>query len=137
VDSCWQSHRYILDPHTAVGVAGAETLLQYPLMGLQVAAPRDEVVVCLSTAHPAKFKEAVTAAIGFEGLLPESIKFLEAPSMSSVSMPSTIFRLFVLAKLTPHSSCAATTHHGKRVSRDANFEKLLRDDIHTSFRHQT
>ena len=42
---------YILDPHTAVGVAAAQTL------GAADA-------ICLATAHPAKFGEAVTEAIG-------------------------------------------------------------------------
>ncbi len=43
---------YILDPHTAVGVAAA----------LKVGV--DVPLVCLATAHPAKFPEAITKAIG-------------------------------------------------------------------------
>ena len=42
---------YILDPHTAVGVAAARAL-------------GEPDAVCLATAHPAKFSEAVTEAIG-------------------------------------------------------------------------
>jgi len=48
-----QERNYILDPHTAVGVAVAE---QIGLAG----AP----VVCLATAHPAKFPEAIRQATG-------------------------------------------------------------------------
>jgi threonine synthase len=50
---------YLLDPHTAVGVAVAE--------GLDLGrAP----VVVLATAHPAKFPAAVKAATGIEPVLP-------------------------------------------------------------------
>ncbi len=50
---------YLLDPHTAVGVAVAETITGG-------AAP----VVTLATAHPAKFPAAVKAASGIEPGLP-------------------------------------------------------------------
>ena len=53
---------YILDPHTAVGVKGA-------LSGLT----GNATLVCLATAHPAKFGEAVTKAIGTEPPLPPSL----------------------------------------------------------------
>ena len=43
---------YLLDPHTAVGVAAARRF--------QPSGP----VVCLATAHPAKFPESVNAAVG-------------------------------------------------------------------------
>ncbi len=52
---------YILDPHTAVGV--------------RAAAGRPGCV-CLATAHPAKFNEAVTAAIGREAPPPPSLQGL-------------------------------------------------------------
>ena len=50
---------YLLDPHTAVGVAVAR-----PLRGGR------EPVVTLATAHPAKFPDAVKAATGIEPALP-------------------------------------------------------------------
>lgn len=43
---------YVLDPHTAVGVAAVRRF------------ERTEPVVCLATAHPAKFPESVNAAVG-------------------------------------------------------------------------
>ncbi|MBF0621596.1 MAG: threonine synthase [Magnetococcales bacterium] len=49
---------YVLDPHTAVGVRAA----------------RDEpTAVCLATAHPAKFSEAVKKATGKEPELPAAL----------------------------------------------------------------
>ena len=47
-------HDYLLDPHTAVGVKAA--------LELQAERP----VICLATAHPAKFGDAVRRAIGRE-----------------------------------------------------------------------
>ncbi len=44
---------YLLDPHTAVGYHACKRYLC-----------EDEPMVCLSTAHPAKFPDAVKAAIG-------------------------------------------------------------------------
>jgi threonine synthase len=52
---------YVLDPHTAVGTRAARALLR----------ERPEVpVVALSTAHPAKFPEAVERATGIRPALP-------------------------------------------------------------------
>jgi threonine synthase len=56
---------YILDPHTAVGVRGA----------LECA--KGAEVVCLATAHPAKFGEAVEKAIGTPPPLPPQLAALE------------------------------------------------------------
>jgi len=44
---------YLLDPHTAVGVKVGEAHL-HP----------EEPMICLATAHPAKFSEAITRALG-------------------------------------------------------------------------
>ncbi|MBO8143890.1 MAG: threonine synthase [Thermodesulfobacterium sp.] len=55
---------YILDPHTAVGVrAGLKFKEGYPL-------------VCLATAHPAKFPETVNKALEFSIKLPKEIEKL-------------------------------------------------------------
>lgn len=56
---------YLLDPHTAVGVRAALDLL-----------PTDAARVCLATAHPAKFGEAVEQATGSPAPVPESIAAL-------------------------------------------------------------
>ncbi len=48
-----EEYGYLLDPHTAVGVSVAERL-----------GAEGGPVLCLSTAHPAKFPEAIEKAIG-------------------------------------------------------------------------
>ena len=60
----------VLDPHTAVGVAVA-------LRNLSGDAP----MICLATAHPAKFPDAVKSAIGRDGLAthPEVERVLALP----------------------------------------------------------
>jgi threonine synthase len=50
----------ILDPHTAVGVAAARKVRRDP----------EVPMVCLATAHPAKFPDAVEQAIGIRPELP-------------------------------------------------------------------
>ncbi len=49
----WERHRYLMDPHTAVGVHVAERFAD-------AAVP----TICLATAHPAKFGEAILRATG-------------------------------------------------------------------------
>jgi len=62
----YSANKYILDPHTAVGVTAGEHL-------------RHEHVpmICLATAHPAKFPAAVRRAIGIEPPRPESLRDIE------------------------------------------------------------
>ncbi len=65
IRSFYEANDYLLDPHTAVGVKA----------GL---AAREEGVpmVCLSTAHPAKFGDAVQKAIGKDPELPPALAAL-------------------------------------------------------------
>ena len=53
IKTYWEQHRYLLDPHTAVGVAVAQKFLSDT-------AP----MICLATAHPAKFGDAIVRATG-------------------------------------------------------------------------
>jgi threonine synthase len=53
IKQCYADSGYILDPHTAVGYHIAHQHLK-----------KDEPMVCLATAHPAKFGDAVLQAIG-------------------------------------------------------------------------
>ncbi|MBN1257001.1 MAG: threonine synthase, partial [Planctomycetes bacterium] len=53
----YREYDYVLDPHSAVGVTVAEALS----LG-------DSPVICLATAHPAKFPEAVREATGKPGV---------------------------------------------------------------------
>ncbi len=54
IRTTWQDHKYLLDPHSAVGVSVAR----------QLAASGAEPIVCLATAHPAKFPAAIRRATG-------------------------------------------------------------------------
>lgn len=54
---------YIADPHTAVGVAASWSEAGDPAVPM----------VCLSTAHPAKFPEVIEKAIGLRPALPKPI----------------------------------------------------------------
>jgi threonine synthase len=61
----YRRYGYVLDPHTAVGVkAGLSFRDGYPM-------------VCLATAHPAKFPETVSKAIGQSFKLPEEVERLK------------------------------------------------------------
>ena len=53
IKAYWEQHHYLLDPHTAVGIAVAEKFKSD-------AAP----MICLATAHPAKFGDAIVRATG-------------------------------------------------------------------------
>ncbi|MBU1564664.1 MAG: threonine synthase [Proteobacteria bacterium] len=66
----FKEHEYILDPHTAVGVKAAQ---KYKKIGVPM--------VCLATAHPAKFGAVVEQAIGKSPDIPASlVGILEKPS---------------------------------------------------------
>ncbi|MBU0674993.1 MAG: threonine synthase [Proteobacteria bacterium] len=66
--------RYILDPHTAVGVRAARDFQEEGI-----------AIVCLATAHPAKFGAAVERATGSQAELPEALVDLATrPSRCSV-----------------------------------------------------
>jgi threonine synthase len=80
---CFESHRYVMDPHTAVGLVVAEKILKRKLMGLLPDRPLDTPVACLATAHPAKFGETIKEVLGFERDLPASIAAIEAPGVKT------------------------------------------------------
>ncbi|MFA6815537.1 MAG: threonine synthase [Lentisphaeria bacterium] len=56
IQKYYNTANYILDPHSAVGVAVAEQF------------QRSEPTVCLGTAHPGKFPAAIDEALGKSGL---------------------------------------------------------------------
>ncbi len=70
-----QRHGYVLDPHTAVGVLGWQSLAkQNP--------PKTRGIV-LATAHPGKFAETVARATGLRQEMPERLAaFLHRPKKS-------------------------------------------------------
>lgn len=67
----YKKYGYILDPHTAVGVAAA------------LKSKSKEPKIVLATAHPAKFKEIVEKAIGAKIALPKTLaKIAKKPKKS-------------------------------------------------------
>ncbi len=60
---CYQQTGYLIDPHTAVGVHAAMSAQDDPSVP----------VVIASTAHPAKFPDAVKQAVGFVPEVPERL----------------------------------------------------------------
>ncbi len=71
---CHEQHRYILDPHTAVGVAVAESF------------PSHVPTVCLATAHPAKFSAAITQALGADLAKHPTLEALKALPVRRVTL---------------------------------------------------
>jgi threonine synthase len=71
IRTTWRDHKYLLDPHSAVGVSVARRL----------AGGVDEPIVCLATAHPAKFPAAIQRATG-EDLAhhPDIDRLMELPT---------------------------------------------------------
>jgi len=77
IGRCYKAHRYIIDPHTAVGVRAAELILQCPAFGLRESKMAVCPVICLATAHYSKFLPTIKQAIGIEPELPLKIKALD------------------------------------------------------------
>ncbi len=77
INSFHQSSGYILDPHTAIGVAVGQKLrdTKYPL-------------VCLATAHPAKFGDVVKEATGLDTELPADLLKLVSSEKKYITIPS-------------------------------------------------
>lgn len=74
IASFHQEYAYVLDPHTAVGVNAAE---RFKAKGVPM--------VCLATAHPAKFSLVVEKAIGREVEAPPALAgILEAPTRCEI-----------------------------------------------------
>jgi len=65
ISTFYRKYNYLVDPHTAVGIKAAHKLRS-----------PDRPVVCLATAHPAKFGKAVKQAIAKDPVLPSALKDL-------------------------------------------------------------
>jgi threonine synthase len=80
----------VIDPHTAVGVAAADKL-QASLKG---------PVVLLATAHPAKFPEAITQAIGINTEIPSKLAGIMTKEERYTVLPNEVgaVRTFVLER---------------------------------------
>jgi threonine synthase len=88
IKKCYEQEGYILDPHTAVGVAVAERFADS-------AVP----TICLATAHPAKFTEAIEQAIGVAAHHPALDKLADAKTRcDTIANDETAIRDYLIAK---------------------------------------
>ena len=85
---------YLVDPHTAVGIGAGETCRRRP----------DLPMVCLATAHPAKFPDAVRQATGVRPALPDSLADLFERSERCDVLPADVeaVRRYVEGVVTAH-----------------------------------
>lgn len=70
----------ILDPHSAIGVAA----------GLERHDYKKSTMVAMATAHPAKFPDAIEAAIGLRPALPERLKDLHSRKERCLTAPNDL-----------------------------------------------
>ncbi len=80
----YSTDKYILDPHTAVGVCAAQKLRNNF---------NDIPIICLATAHPAKFPDAVKRAIGKDPDRPDALKDLEKRKQRLTVLPADISKV--------------------------------------------
>jgi threonine synthase len=79
IEETWEAHGQLVDPHTAVAIGAA-----------QAQAPSDVPMVVLSTAHPAKFPDAVHTATGIRPSLPERMRDLFERPERLVTLPNDL-----------------------------------------------
>jgi threonine synthase len=88
IQKVYKNEGYILDPHTAVGVAVAEKFqaLETP-------------TICLATAHPAKFNDAIEQAIGLAAHHPELDKLANAETRcDTIANDESAVRDYLISK---------------------------------------
>ena len=71
INMVWKKYGVLIDPHTAVGIQCARDILK-----LNDKSCDSLPIVCLSTAHPAKFPDAVYRATGVRPKLPDRLSDL-------------------------------------------------------------
>jgi threonine synthase len=74
----YQETGEILDPHTAVGVVA----------GQQALTNKNNLVISLATAHPAKFPDAIQEATGIRPALPPHLNDLFQRKESYLTLPN-------------------------------------------------
>ncbi len=87
----------LLEPHGAAGWAGLEQYLH------DHRDAREQLAVCIETAHPAKFPEEIQATIGVDPVPPPSLAGLEQrrEEYAIMSRDYTTFRDWLLARYAP------------------------------------
>lgn len=82
IRTAYEQWGYVLDPHSAVGVAAAwrRQAQDFP----------EGPLVCLATAHPAKFPDAVRKAIGRDPERPPAVQNLEKRPRRCAILPADV-----------------------------------------------
>ena len=90
IASVYAEFGLVIDPHTAVGVAAADKL----------SAGLKGHVILLATAHPAKFPEAITQAIGITTEIPQKLAGIMSLEERYTVLPNEVgaVRTFVLER---------------------------------------
>jgi len=78
IRAMYREHGYVVDPHSAVGIAAAR---RFPAPG---------PTVCLATAHPAKFPEAVDEAVGAPVARHERLERLRGLPSRTTVIPASL-----------------------------------------------
>lgn len=78
IRNVYDQNGYVVDPHTAVGLAAAE---RFRVPGVQI---------CAATAHPAKFPESVNAAIGRDVARHPTLDALKDLPTRKTRIPATV-----------------------------------------------
>ncbi len=88
IKKTYAASEYLLDPHTAVGVAAAEALRA------------DGMMVTLATAHPAKFPDAVMQATGVTPALPPHLAdlFTRTERHTAMAANADILKAWILTR---------------------------------------
>ncbi|MBO4530652.1 MAG: threonine synthase [Paludibacteraceae bacterium] len=73
---CYKEHKYLLDPHGAVGYRALSEMLK-----------PNETGVFLETAHPAKFKDTVEGIIGEPVVIPQKLQEFMKGKKQSIELP--------------------------------------------------
>jgi threonine synthase len=77
---------YVLCPHTACGIAAIDQLRSTLSWGDE----KQHKMVCLATAHPGKFSEAVEAAIGAPPVLPPALAAVQKAETRFMELPNSV-----------------------------------------------
>ena len=80
IQTAWQRHHLLLEPHGAVGWLGLERYLAEN--------PSSAPAVSVETAHPAKFPEEIEQLLGFSPEVPSSLADVERKKEQYLTMPA-------------------------------------------------
>ena len=91
IGKVWRDNRYLIDPHTAVGIAAAREF------------SNDGPIVSLATAHPAKFPEAIALAIDEDVPSHPLLSNLHAQPQRKTRLPADVTAVgeFLQSTLSP------------------------------------